>query len=433
MDLTPAPTTPDPQAQASKKVDENPPPPTHRAHQVRERIQLVTLCWTLFLAGWNDGSVGPLIPRIQQMYHVGYTVVSLIFVLQCVGCLGGAVLNILSTKRYGLGKLMLISSSCFSGVAYALQAAALPFPVFVLAGVINGIGLAIQDAQANGYVASLANNSDAKMGYVQAAYGAGALVAPLVSTQFAQLPHWSFHYLISVGLMALNTLLLGLVFRGKSQDECLSQIGQQATAESSNVQGDEERSHFRQIISLKAVHILALFLFVYVGVEVTIGGWIVSFMISLRGGGASAGYISAGFFGGLTLGRILLIPVNRKVGERRVVYIYGLLAIALELTIWLVPSLPIGATAASLTGLVLGPIYPLAMLHAARLFPHRLLTGAIGWIAAIGTAGAAVVPFVTGAVASRVGIISLEPVIVAMLTLMLVMWGVVPARRLEEA
>lgn len=36
----------------------------------RARIQFASLCWTLFLAGWSDGSMGPLLPRIQSVYHV---------------------------------------------------------------------------------------------------------------------------------------------------------------------------------------------------------------------------------------------------------------------------------------------------------------------------------------------------------------------------
>jgi fucose permease len=48
----------------------------------------------------------------------------------------------------------------------------------------------------------------------------------------------------------------------------------------------------------RAVHLLAVFILIYVGVEVTIGGWIVTFIIKVRGGGPSAGYISSGFFGG---------------------------------------------------------------------------------------------------------------------------------------
>lgn len=34
------------------------------------RIQFLTLCFTLFLAGWNDGTTGPLLPVMQIHYHV---------------------------------------------------------------------------------------------------------------------------------------------------------------------------------------------------------------------------------------------------------------------------------------------------------------------------------------------------------------------------
>lgn len=36
----------------------------------KARLQFITLCWTIFLAGWNDGSTGPLLPRIQEAYKV---------------------------------------------------------------------------------------------------------------------------------------------------------------------------------------------------------------------------------------------------------------------------------------------------------------------------------------------------------------------------
>ena len=36
----------------------------------KARIQFAALCWTLFLAGWNDGTPGPMLPRIQSVYHV---------------------------------------------------------------------------------------------------------------------------------------------------------------------------------------------------------------------------------------------------------------------------------------------------------------------------------------------------------------------------
>ena len=49
--------------------------------------------------------------------------------------------------------------------------------------------------------------------------------------------------------------------------ECLHLIGQE-TAE----KGEDEHSSFNQILRVKAVHYLAFFILVYVGVEVTIGG-----------------------------------------------------------------------------------------------------------------------------------------------------------------
>ncbi|KAJ7247822.1 major facilitator superfamily domain-containing protein [Mycena rebaudengoi] len=384
------------------------------------RIQTVALCWAVFAAGWNDGSLGPLLPRIQDFYGLGYLVVSIIFIFQAVGSITGALLNISLTPKFGFGKLLIISP-IFQLVGYSLQAAALPFPVFVLSSVLNGISVSILDAQANGYVASFSRNAKARMGYVQAAYGAGIFAAPLVSTQFAQLKNWSFHYLVSLGITVLNMLVLFVVFRCKTQDECLAQLGQAEVAK-----GASTHSHMRQIFSIKALHILTLFLFVHVGIGVTISGWIVTFMIQVRGGDSSSGYIAAGFAGGVTIGRIALIWVNSKIGESRAVYIYSLIAIALQLVVWLVPSLLGGAIAVAFIGVVRGPMYPIALNRAAKVFPPWLLTGSISWMAAMATVGGATVPFITGAISSKAGVKSLEPVILSMMVVTLFLWALVP-------
>jgi hypothetical protein len=41
-----------------------------REQKNKARVQFLALCWTLFLAGWNDGTTGPLLPRIQLVYKV---------------------------------------------------------------------------------------------------------------------------------------------------------------------------------------------------------------------------------------------------------------------------------------------------------------------------------------------------------------------------
>ncbi|KAI0828615.1 major facilitator superfamily domain-containing protein [Trametes gibbosa] len=370
----------------------------------KANIQFVTLCWSLFMAGWNDGTTGPLLPRIQSVYHVGFAIVSLIFVFNCVGFVTGAAANVWLTERFGFGTVMVIGSMA-QVIGYAIEAPAPPFPALVLGYAINGFGLSLQDAGANGFVASLQDNAATKMGILHAVYGVGALSSPLVATQFAQLPRWSFHYLVSLGVALSNSILLIGVFRFKDQDTCLAEIGQTPTHEDESSANDK----YSQMFKLRELHLLAIFILIYVGVEVTLGGWIVTYVIQLRGGGPSSGYISSGFFGGLTLGRVGLLWVNKKVGERRVIFLYSVLAIALELVIWLVPSLIGGGIAVSFVGVLLGPIYPIVMNHAARVLPPWLLTGCIGWIAGFGQAGSALIPFITGALASRVGIKSLQP------------------------
>ncbi|KAH7886845.1 MFS general substrate transporter [Phlebopus sp. FC_14] len=396
------------------------------AQRLRAHIQFAALCWSLYLAGWNDGTTGPLLPRIQKVYHVNFAVVSLIFVFACIGFLSGAFSNLILNARYDFGKvahftILVCAGSALQVIAYCIEGSALPFPAFVLGYVINGFGMALQDAQANGFVASIQDNAEAKMGILHAPQGAGALSSPLVATQFAQLPHWSFHYLVSLGVAILNTIFLVAVFRLKSQDECLAEIGQPVDEKDVN-----ESSQFQQILRLKAVHLLAFFILAYVGVEVTVGGWIVTYIIDVRSGGPSSGYISSGFFGGLMIGRVALLWVNKKVGERRVLFIYALLAIGLELVIWLVPSLVGGAVSVSILGIILGPMYPITMNHAGRVLPRWLLTGSIGWIAGFGQAGSALVPFMTGVIASKSGIRALQPLLVAMIVFMTFLWALVP-------
>ncbi|KIJ15883.1 hypothetical protein PAXINDRAFT_76660 [Paxillus involutus ATCC 200175] len=122
-----------------------------------------------------------------------------------------------------------------------------------------------------------------------------------------------------------------------------------------------------------------------------------------------------------------------QVGERRVLFIYALLAIGLELVVWLVPSLVGGAVSVSIIGVLLGPMYPITMNHAGRVLPAWLLTGSIGWIAGFGQAGSALLPFMTGTIASKSGIGALQPLLVAMMAFMTFLWALVPSKGTRRA
>ncbi|KAF8680184.1 tetracycline resistance protein [Rhizoctonia solani] len=282
----------------------------------KEWIAIMACCSCLFMAGWNDATTGPLLPTIQAHYGVNFTIVSMLFVSNCVGFISAAVINIHLTDQLGFGKVILLAGAVLQVVAYCLLAPALPFPVMCIAYAVNGFGIALQDAQANGFVAELPNNASAKMGLLHAVYGAGAFIAPLVATQFAQLQRWSFHYLTSLGVSLANAIVLLVVFKLRRQHDIMGLPDPNtAHAHTEVAQASGSSNKYKQIFSSRAVQLMAFFVWVYVGVEVTIGGnlgWIVTFVIEERGGGPSAGYISSGFFGGLMLGRVVLLWVNEK-------------------------------------------------------------------------------------------------------------------------
>ena len=57
-------------------------------------------------------------------------------------------------------------------------------------------------------------------------------------------------------------------------------------------------------------------------------------------------------------------------------------------------------------------MYPIAINHTARVLPRHLVNGTVGWMAACGAGGSALLPFITGAMASNLGIESLQPLCV---------------------
>ncbi|PIL23352.1 MFS general substrate transporter [Ganoderma sinense ZZ0214-1] len=372
-------------------------------------FQFMTLCFSIFVPGFNDGTLGPLLPRIQAVYHVGYTTVSLIFLISCL--------------------VIVVASFCMV-FAYSLESAAVPFPAFVFAYFFNGYGSAHLNAGTNAFLASLnVGTASTRMGILHASYGLGAMASPLVSTQFAQLPRWSFMYLIILGLSLVAALLQSVVFRFRTQEQCWEDIGQPPMPQDS----DGILARYKKVFRLRAVHLMALFAFTYVGHEVTAGSWIVTYVINQRHGGPSSGYTSSGFYGGLMVGRIALLPVSKWIGERRVVFVYILAVIALEFIVWFVPNLFAGAISISFVGFFLGPIFPILMNHAGRVLPPDCISGAIGWTGSWGAAGAAVFPFITGAISSKAGIGALLPVLIAMASVLFVVWACVPATRQQLA
>ncbi|KAK7681359.1 hypothetical protein QCA50_015450 [Cerrena zonata] len=75
-------------------------------HRSKGRQHFAALCYCILLEGWNDGSTGPLLPTIQRYYNLGFALVSLLFVFNCIGFVSGAMMNVYLNDRFGFGKVV---------------------------------------------------------------------------------------------------------------------------------------------------------------------------------------------------------------------------------------------------------------------------------------------------------------------------------------
>ncbi|KAL7944269.1 major facilitator superfamily domain-containing protein [Trichoderma barbatum] len=165
------------------------------------------------------------------------------------------------------------------------------------------------------------------------------------------------------------------------------------------------------------------FMVLYVGSEVTIGGWLLTFMMSVRNGSPTASSLAtSGFWIGLTAGRFALGWVTGYVGERVMIPVYLLSAIALELGFWLGKEFAVSAVMAALVGVSIGMVMPSGIRVMTKLLPPEKHLVSVGFATAFAVSGSAVFPFAVGALAEAYGVQVLQPVALALFGLQLVLW-----------
>lgn len=330
-------------------------------------------------------------------------------------------------------------------LAYVPMVAGAPFPVVVLAFFLVGFGFAVNIAIANTFCGRLARGTFV-LGCMHGCYGLGGVLGPLVATSIvaaAGAPFWTRYYILTMAVFALSIGAAVWAFGG--YDEELSQRQQHdhgvdvdADAGSSSspapaATGSRRRDALWSMagsLRTRLVLLGSIFIFCYQGAEVSISGWVISFLIEAREGHpASVGYVTAGFWGGITLGRFLLVAPAQRIGEKRYVYALVVGALVFEPLVWLVPNVVGNAVAVSIVGVLLGPVYPCAMSSFLRGMPHRQSLSDMGAISAFGSMGGAVWPFIVGLLAQAVDTWVLHPIVIVAFIGMLLCWFGIPEEK----
>ncbi|PSR77381.1 major facilitator superfamily domain-containing protein [Coniella lustricola] len=428
------------------------------------RFRLLSACTMNFANGMSDAAAGPLLPYMEKYYTIGYAVVSLIFVGQAIGFIAGAGLIDPLRDRLGRGRALLLSQLCMAA-GYALIASAAPFPAIVVAFFLLGLGISINLALGNIFCGSLAASTTA-LGAMHGSYGIGGIVGPLLANAFVSVFGlvWSTYYLVTLGL-AVGNAVLGLWAYWRFEAEHLldddddvltaadnltaTTTAAAAAATATAIPPSQPHHHYHHhtatmltsklstllsTLSSRVVLLGALFIFAYQGAEVSISGWVISFLQDTRASSTTntntnIGYVTSGFWGGITLGRFLLALPAHRLGERPFVYAVVLGATVFELLVWFVPNVVGDAVAVAIVGLLLGPVYPCAASIFMRTMSREDKLRGMGVISAFGSSGGAAAPFTTGLLAQVVGTWVLHPIAIALFGAMCLSWWALPRER----
>ena len=399
-----------------------PPKAANGKRDYRAIARFVGCCVSATSLGWHDGCIGALIPYLQLYYgDVTDEKVSLVFIGSFTGYSLASILNVAMSSRLALGRLIILGA-VIQAVASMIITLRPPFIAIAVCYVMAGFGLALQDTQLNTYVARLPGAAT-KLGIVHAAYGVGALLSPTIATLLMQAkiaPPLFYITNLAWCVASVAALLTGFGISGRTSLKAPSQA-------TSSGGMNEEIASLKTVVSSRTVWAAMLFNSLYCGTESGEAGWIVTFLMRERDGGAASGYASAAFYCGLTSSRVMLLPLTTYITEKRAVALYAVIALAMQVLIWTSPLFIVDFMAIATCGFVMGPIYPITVSLVTQATPHGYHPGALSLVACLGQSGGALFPFIVGSLADKYGIKVLQPVLVTLFVLMILLWQLMPS------
>jgi len=334
--------------------------------------------YAAFIAlGLSSSVVGPTLLNLSENTGSRLNEISIIFLIRSLGYLIGSVQGGRLFDRIPGNRMMVL---LLVGMSASLFFVPLSTSLWLLAALmfITGTTEAGIDVGGNTLLVRVHGEKVAPfMSGLHFFFGLGAFLSPVIVAQMIGLGRGiTPAYWILAALIFLPVLWL---FRLPSPE---------------NQTAREEADTGRSDPLLVAM--IAVFFFLYVGAEVGFGSWISTFAIAREAATpTAAAYLTSLFWGALTLGRLLSIPVSVRLRPGTILLV-DLLGASAGLVIILSGShlLPLLAAGTFLTGFSMASIFPTTMNLAERriALPGRVTR----WFFVGAGLGAMVLPWLIG-------------------------------------
>ncbi|HYK36402.1 MFS transporter [Alloacidobacterium sp.] len=329
------------------------------------------------LTGIGTNLLGVILPALSGIWNLSDSHSGFLFAAQFTGSSTGALLmqsNLFRSVTRGYALLIV------GAIAFALCRGHFAAPLLFCFGL--GLGSAMT-ATSMLFGRMYAASRGASLSLLNAFWGFGAVLCPLLATGWERFRSSNSLYLMLAGLAILPLIVIA------TQRGYLSQLRDEVVAVPN-----------RQT-KLSLLIPLAIFAFLYVGVESSISGWMMTYVH--RMGLASGLYapIATSFFWiALLVGRAAAPIALKRISESGLLMITLCVMLVSNVMLLLSHTPAMSIISASLAGLMMAPIFPLCM--------SKVLAIASGpsesrWVFAISGMGGAVLPWMTGQLASMSG------------------------------
>lgn len=390
----------------------------------QDRLSVATAYSTFILIGISGGVGGVLLPAQMTDYNIDRATIGITFFAFSAGfMIAGAAVGAL-IHRIG-ARAALAGGAALFLVSSLVMATRPPFAGLIAVQVVQGFGIGILESSLNAYLTQLPQASR-RVNRLHAFFGVGALAGPALAAWMLRSGPWTRVWLV-VGALVVPLLVAFLrLFREPEAVVHESVPGSPDTV---------RHGLFSATLRDRGVLWGALFLAVYVGLEISVGNWGFSFLTDQRGlGHLAAGYAVSGYWFGLTAGRFVISPLSARIGLDEVGMTFACLAGILAATglVGVASAPALAGAGLVLLGFFLGPVFPTTMAITPRLTRARLVATAIGLINGVSVVGGAALPWLAGTITQTAGMAALTPFCLVLGVLLVLGWWRL-ARRLPAA
>ncbi|MGD9405195.1 MAG: MFS transporter [Anaerolineae bacterium] len=351
--------------------------------------------FAVFVAvGLETASLGPTLSGLAEQTNTQLDAISFLFTAHALGYMlgsffGGRLYDRVPGHPLMAGMLALVAAML------ALIPLVPALWLLTVAWLLLGVGGGALDVGGNTLIVWVHGRKVGPfMNALHFFFGVGSFLAPVIVGQALTLSggiSWGYWLL---ALLVLPVALWLLRVPSPSSPNRMPHDTQQS---GSNAE-DALRSELQQTTTGrgKIVLLIALLLLFYVGAESAFGGWIYTFAIALDlSDAATAAYLTSAFWGALTFGRLVSIPLAARYRPCSILLadLLGCLASVSVILLWPTSALAVWLGALGL-GFAMASIFPTAISLAERRIP---ITGQVtGWFLVAASIGAMSIPWLIG-------------------------------------